>query len=137
MVEADRPVRNGQFLLCRLIGDLRFLIEYLPHTLAAGDGAGQHHHHHGHHHQGNEDLRHIGEKGDEVAGEQTALVHIVAADPQHRHDGAAHEQNDHRHEHYNKAESFFRHGLESLVAPGKFILFHILPNKGLHHPDGV
>ena len=91
MVEADGAVGHGQALLRRSVGDLRLLVENFLHTSAAGDGAGQHHHDHGHHHQRNEDLRHIGEKGDEVAGEQAALVHIVAADPQNGHDGAAHE----------------------------------------------
>ena len=137
MVKVDRPAGHGQPLPGLFIGDLRLLVEYLHHTPAAGDGPCEHHHHHGYHHQRHEDFRHIGEKRNEVAGEQAPLKHIVSADPQHGYNGAAHEQKDQRHKHHHKAEGLFRHGLELFIAAGEFFLFHILPHEGFHHPDGV
>ena len=137
MVKADVAVLHGQGAVGLFVGDLRLLLQHLLDTLAAGDGAGQHHQHHGHHHQGHEDLTGVGEEGHQVAGEQRARRHVVAAQPHEGHDGAAHQHHHHRHEHHHKAEGPLGGLPQRIVAPAELLGLLFLADEGFHHAHGV
>ena len=137
MLKADVAVFHGQAAVGPIVGDLRLLLQHLLDTLAAGDGTGQDHQHHGHHHQGHQDLAGIGEEGHQVAGQEGALRHVVAAQPHDRHDGAAHQQDHDGHEHHHKAEGTLGGVPQLVVALAELLGLLVLPDKGLHHPHSA
>ena len=137
MVKADVAVFHSQRRVSLRVGDLGLLVQHLHDTLAAGDGAGQDHQHHGHHHQRHQDLAGVGEEGQQIAGQQGACRHLMAAQPHKGHDGAAHDQDHEGHEHHHKAEGPLRRVAELVAAGAEFLLLLVLPDEGFHHADGV
>ena len=137
MVKVHAAVRHLQGGVSLCVGDLGLFVQHLDDALAAGDGAGEDHQHHGDHHQGDQNLGNVSEVGQQITGQQRPGAHHPSADPHHGDDGAAHHQNDSRHEGHHEAEGLLCDRAQVIVLFGELFLFLFLPDVGLHHPDSA
>ena len=139
VVKGDRAVGDvlfGGFGVLQVAGLLEHFHDALPGALGDGDE----HQDHGEHHQGGEDEHGVGDEAGQLPSGQ------LGAPGEHDDPGAEPEQQhqaqvDHK-LHQRGVEGHVALCLaEAVVQPGgdplELLLLKVLPDEGLHHPDGL
>ena len=118
------------------IGQVGLLCEDLADAAGAGQAHGHHHHDHGEHHQGHEDAHDIGGQGGELPGGEVSRHHELGAEPGQGDDTAIDHQHHHRVVQGQDALGFHEEAVEGVGGLLKLLVLIVLPDEGLHHPDG-
>ena len=118
------------------LGQVGLLRKDLADAAGAGQAHRHHDHNHGEHHQGHEDAYHIGEEGGELPGGEVPRHHELGAEPGQGDHAAVDHQQHHRVVQGQDALGFHEEAVEGVGGFLELLVLILLPDEGLHHPDG-
>ena len=135
MIKFDAAVPDFRDRVLR-VAQAALLIDDFRDTVGAGAGHGDHNDDHGDHHQVHQDIHTVGQQTHQVTGGQRLGNDHMGACPADQQDTDVDDTLHDRHDRDHVVLRLDEH-LENIPGrPGKFVLFVLLPDKGLDHADG-